>query len=63
MPGKKQPGRLVAGDGPRAVSSPSTPTGRKVPFVDVGVGSNAGGIKGSASSSSPSGLRVPDWRK
>lgn len=34
-------------------------TSGKVPYVDVGTGSNAGGIRGSVSDRAPSGTRVP----
>ena len=63
MPSKKLPGRVI-GEGAKAFSSQSTPNGgRRVPFVDVGTGTNAGGVKGSASSTAPSGTRVPTWKK
>jgi hypothetical protein len=59
MPGKKSPGRLVAGDGKQAFSSSQSPSGgKRVPYVDS-LASNAGGIRGSA----PSGSRVPSWKK
>jgi hypothetical protein len=61
MATKKTPGRAML-EGPRAFKSSATPSGRRVPFVDVASG-GAGGIRGSATSSAPSGRKVPDWRK
>lgn len=63
MAGKQQPGRQL-GEGNLAFSKQSTPGGgRKVPYVDTGTGTNAGGIRGSVSSTAPSGSRVPSWKK
>jgi hypothetical protein len=57
----EQAGRIVP-DGKPAFSTSSTPSGSKIPKVDIGVGGNAGGIRANPNDKAPSGRRVPDWR-
>jgi hypothetical protein len=57
----KQAGRIVQYGKPAFSTSP-TPSGSKVPKVDVGAGSNAGGLRANPNDKALSGRRVPDWR-